>query len=108
MYYYLNDDHTYEACDAIKCNEQMMNMRKHYTKHVKDEIINGHRVSTVWLGIDHAYEEGLPLLFETMVFNKENGWIELYCDRYSTWNESLEGHKKAVEWVLNGAKNEMD
>lgn len=108
MYYYLNDDHSYEQCDANKCNEQIREMRQNYTKHVKDEIVNEHRVSTVWLGVDHAFEGCHPLLFETMVFNKENGWSELYCDRYNTWDQALEGHKKAVEWVLNGAKDESN
>jgi hypothetical protein len=50
-------------------------------------------VSTVFLGLDHRFGEGAPILYETMIFGgKENG----YQDRYCTREEALEGHKKAL------------
>jgi hypothetical protein len=27
---------------------------------------------------------------------------EIYCRRYSTWQEAEEGHRKAIEWVKEG------
>jgi len=37
-------------------------------KHVADVMICGARVSTVFLGIDHSWGKGPPILWETMVF----------------------------------------
>jgi hypothetical protein len=55
-------------------------------------------VSTVFLGIDHNFGiYGPPLLFETMVFG---GAHDNYMDRYSTWNEAQEGHKRMCERVF--------
>lgn len=65
--------------------------------------INGLRVSTVFLGLDHSFDGSLHI-FETMVFKKKS---EVgYCERYSTWQEAEEGHKRAIEWVKNGCKDE--
>jgi hypothetical protein len=52
------------------------------------------KVSTVFLGLDHQFGDGPPLLFETMIFG---GTEDEYCERYSTWEEAEAGHKKAVE-----------
>lgn len=51
-------------------------------------------VSTVFLGLDHSFGGKTPILFETMIFG---GKHNEYCDRYSTWEEAEEGHKRAVE-----------
>ena len=58
---------------------------------------NGLWVSTVFLGLDHNFlVGGKPKIFETMVFpTDEMG--ELDCERYSTWEEAEEGHKKMVK-----------
>ena len=53
-------------------------------------------VSTVFLGIDHNFGEGKPLLFETMVFG---GKLDEETERYSTWEEAVEGHNHMVEKV---------
>jgi hypothetical protein len=63
------------------------------------KLENGTEVSTVFLGLDHAWGDGPPLLFETMIFG---GTEDEYCERYSTWEEAEAGHKKAVEIALNG------
>ena len=62
----------------------------------QETLANGNRVSTVFLGIDHSFGEGPPLLFETMMFPKE-GYNELDMDRYSTYEEAEEGHKRMVK-----------
>lgn len=49
-------------------------------------------VSTVFLGIDHSFFEGPPLVFETMIFGGEHdGWQ----DRCSTWEEAEAMHARA-------------
>lgn len=102
MYYKLDENKNAAPCNLWEWAEQCENMRKTRTKHVNCEIINGKRISTIWLGLDHQWEDdGLPLIFETMVFDN---YEEIYCDRYSTWKEAEEGHQKAVEWVKNGCK----
>jgi hypothetical protein len=52
-------------------------------------------VSTVWLGINHRYGDGPPLIFETMVFG-EGSMLDLACARYSTEQEAREGHRAMV------------
>lgn len=37
-------------------------------RHVADETIGDSRISTVFLGIDHGFGHGEPVLWETMVF----------------------------------------
>ena len=50
-------------------------------------------VSTVFLGLDHGFQDGPPLLFETMVFG---GPLDQAQWRYSTWEEAEAGHAEAV------------
>lgn len=67
------------------------------------------RTSTVWLGLDHSFGTGPPLIFETMSFVKGTGWSERYFERYSTIEQAVAGHARAVKasrrwgwwWVLN-------
>ncbi len=73
---------------------------------VADDIINGKHVSTIWLGLDHNHFGGRPLLFETMVFDNPRCGHDIYMNRYTTWDEAVEGHKKAIQWVLDGCKEE--
>jgi hypothetical protein len=73
------------------------------------------RISTVFLGLDHQWGDGQPLLFETMVFGKRrwwhklmyvltgnykflgNEWSDLECLRCSTWEQAEEQHRQVVE-----------
>lgn len=65
-------------------------------RHVaKTEITKDIFVSTIFLGLDHAYGfDEKPLLFETMIFG---GSLDQEMNRYSTWDEAEEGHKDLVE-----------
>lgn len=51
------------------------------------------RVSTVWLGFDHAYLGGPPLIFETMIFG---GPLSGELWRYSSAAAAAAGHRDAV------------
>lgn len=68
---------------------------------VAKELFDGGVVSTVWLGIDHGFGGGPPLIFETMVFLRGRS-SEVYCDRYPTEAAALAGHDQAVAWVRAG------
>jgi hypothetical protein len=62
-------------------------------------------VSTVFLGIDHNFYGGPPLLFETLVFANPmpgDGFpdeIDGRMRRYSTWDEAEAGHDAMVAEV---------
>jgi hypothetical protein len=58
----------------------------------------GGRVSTVWLGLDHSYSGGPPLIYETMVFPPKS-YLDLFCDRYALRAEAEQGHAAAVRWA---------
>lgn len=63
---------------------------------VKQEMIGDVRVSTVFLGIDHNWSGGPPVLFETMIFGGEH---DQYQDRCSTWKQAEQMHEKACALV---------
>lgn len=80
----------------------------------QEDTPNGLFVSTVFLGIDHAFsirekrDVLPPLIFETMVFDHRKG--ESYFDidqrRYHTYDEAVKGHIEMVEeWTHNGSIN---
>ena len=65
----------------------------------KTELPDGSIVSTVWMGIDHGFVPGEPVIFETMVFDKTGESVE--CRRYSTEAEAKAGHTQAVKaWAM--------
>jgi hypothetical protein len=64
-------------------------------RRVDETIVGDKRVSTVFIGLNHQYGEGPPLLFETMIFAPDNDGE--YQTRCTTWEEAEEMHRKAVE-----------
>lgn len=66
---------------------------------VKKTKVGDVDVSTVFLGLDHNFMGGTPLLFETMVFG---GKYNEEMERYSTWEEAEIGHEKMVDKVKKG------
>jgi len=57
------------------------------------------RVSTVFLVIDHSFGDGVPLLFETMVFGESDAEP---CWRYATVDAARAGHARVVEALVAG------
>ena len=55
-------------------------------------------VSTVWLGLDHSFGDGPPLIYETMVF-PPHSYDDLKCDRYPSRKAATIGHTTAVRWA---------
>ena len=70
-------------------------------RHVARETVRGfYDVSTVFLGLDHQFGDGPPILFETMVFGGDHEEVGSYTQRYSTWDEAEAGHKRVVEQLI--------
>ena len=73
-------------------------------RHVACEQVGDLQISTVFLGIDHGFGcDGPPILYETMVFNQSKDnihpWREIYMERCATWDEAVEMHQRAIQWV---------
>jgi hypothetical protein len=58
---------------------------------------DGVLVSTIFLGLDHNFLNGAPILFETMIFGGEH---DQWCDRYETWEQAEAGHQNAIEMIF--------
>ena len=58
---------------------------------------DGKWVSTVWIGLNHRFGVGPPLIFETMVFPSSDDFGELDMERYATESEAIEGHNQMVD-----------
>jgi hypothetical protein len=92
LYAYLKDRKVIE-CDV---ETYAKNYEDFNSRIVGNTTIGDVRISTVFLGIDHAFTEKRPLWFETMIFGgKHDG----YQKRFETIEEAEAGHKKAVELV---------
>jgi ribosomal protein S27AE len=70
--------------------------------HVADETINGVRVSTVFLCIDHNYRDNdTPILWETMIFG---GAYDQQCKRCGGSREQAEAmHREMCAHVLSAS-----
>ena len=91
--YVLDGHNPVVITDLIAWTEQFEKL----DRRVRQETANGLNVSTVFLGIDHSFGTGLPILFETMIFGLPKG--EEYVERCSTWEEAEAMHKKAVKFA---------
>jgi predicted amidohydrolase len=56
-------------------------------------------VSTVWLGLDHSFGMGPPLIFETMIFGGEHDQDQW---RYATKAEAWDHHEEVVAALRAG------
>jgi len=63
-----------------------------------DTVVGKVNVSTVWLGLDHQWGDGPPLIFETMVFGGR-GKLADAQQRYATREQALAGHAEMVRAV---------
>lgn len=55
------------------------------------------KIITIFLGLDHSFGRGDPLLFETRVIN---GVHDGYKERFTTREAAMEGHDAAVKKVF--------
>lgn len=64
----------------------------HESRRIGSDTRGDVHVSTVYLGLNHAWDGGPPLIFETMIFGGEHDGFQ---ERYSTREQAEEGHKRA-------------
>lgn len=91
----MSDKYILEGHEAVECNDLMKwaDWFETADRTVKKTEIGDISVSTVFLGLNHCYGEGEPVLFETMVFGGE---YDQEVERYATWEQAEKGHE---EWV---------
>ena len=100
----MNDKFILEGRKAVHC-DNLMKWAKWFEvsdRQVAKTILpNGVEISTVFLGIDHNFlgKGKLPILFETMIFG---GDLDENMERYSTWQDAEEGHKR---WVAKAEQS---
>lgn len=95
-WYKLNDDKTVE----LLSDGRFPTAEESKNKRVGDDTIDGQRVSTVFLQLDHNWEpDGKPILFETMIFDGE---YDQSMWRYHTWEEAKQGHDKITHCLKHG------
>jgi len=65
------------------------------------DAVGRYDVSTIFLGIDHNWGDGPPVLWETMVFDREGAhrFRDEWCHRYSSRDEAALGHAMTVSLV---------
>ena len=81
---------------AVLCPDLKTWTKSFDDRHVARSGSKGVEVSTIFLGIDHSFGSGPPLLFETMVFGGEH---DGHQERCSTWEEAEAMHKRIAAWV---------
>lgn len=75
-------------------------------KIIAQEDVSSYWVSTVFLTHDHSFDDGPPIVFETMVFRRDDkGELDMggeYTDRCSTYDEAEAMHKRVCDEVRAG------
>jgi hypothetical protein len=92
-WYILDDDHRAMPCDenaGLVWLEEDPNRRR-----VTKTFVGRFLVSTVFLGFDHAWGDGPPQLFETMIFGRDNPLPDDQW-RWATWDAAEAGHRRIV------------
>ena len=74
-------------------------------RHVAKTQVGGIWVSTVFLGLDHSFGRGLPILFETMLFKGGDGDETWRCE---TWEQAEKQHADAVAQVRAEIKEKVN
>ena len=99
----MRDKYILDGKQTVECNDwekwSAWLEENDLKRHVADELVGEVRVSTVFLGVDHAYggrRSGPPMLFETMVFG---GSLDGEQERCTTWEQAEAMHKNMVERV---------
>lgn len=100
LHYRLLPDHSYEPCSLMEWAEALEEDSWRVASARAGDIL----VSTVFLGLDHAFD-GPPLVFETMIFG---GPHDQYQERCSTWEQALEMHLTALALAFPDPKKERE
>lgn len=94
----------------ISCNDITRQDWAIENRRVAIDRVGPLEVSTVFLVIEHTGAKAGSMVFETMVFVREDNvqspW-EDWQDRYSSWDDALEGHNAVVN-ALHGGLDPKD
>lgn len=103
----MSDKYILEDGEPVKCKNLLAWARWMETgeRQIAADDIGGVRVSTVFLGRDHAFGSGRPVLFETMIFG---GPHDEYQERYCTREQAVIGHSRALALVRSGEPETAD
>lgn len=93
-WYILDSNNKPVAKPTLEVAEWLQNNQDR--KIIKQEHIGDIFISTVFLGLDHAWGSNIPVLWETMIFGGEH---DQYQERYTSYEDALEGHKKALTLI---------
>jgi hypothetical protein len=104
---YILDGHTPVPCEDI---HEWVRWFEAADRHVANDYLVDNQarqihISTVFLGMDHAWGVGPPLLFETMIFGGEE---DQYQERFHTWDEAASRHVVLVDLISRGQPIEED
>ena len=101
-WYILDNNHNpvpKPVLEAAKWMEDNPNRKAVKQDNLEDDQGNKIFVSTVFLGLNHAWNSNVPVLWETMIFGGEH---DQYQERYTSHKDALEGHKKAINFINTG------
>jgi hypothetical protein len=101
LFYYLDKDDNIVPVDNIS-NPEWLSFMKDFARRrlATDAVSDRVTVSTVFLGIDHGVPEGVPVLWETLIFG---GPLNGKMRRYSSREEALKGHKDMLDLARTGS-----
>lgn len=108
-FYLLDENHKPYVVDTVE--EWAKGFEISSRRVARTELRRNAMVSTVFLGLNHNYFGGKPLLFESMVFMHGDGDQDM--ERYATWDEAVVGHeamaKKWTKYLLeHGSRNQRE
>lgn len=93
LYYVLDKNGTPRAVDATEWGAFFGDIDN---RRVALDKVGRVEVSTIFLGLDHGYGEGPPVLFESMIFG---GKLDGEVQRYRTIDAARKGHAELVQAV---------
>lgn len=67
---------------------------------VQQDRVNNLLVSTVFLGFDHGFDDGPPVLWETMVLEAGEHPLSEMQQRYRSRDDAIRGHREVLQQVL--------
>lgn len=98
MYYKLDEDgNPVPESDALNWSQWFETTERH----IADETIEQSRISTVFLGLNHNFGGGDPVLWETMVFGGPLDGEQVRCSGSREQAEMM--HKEMVSRVMASA-----
>jgi hypothetical protein len=105
LHYMLNPDHSLRPAELLEWAR--WHEHSYEERSVGLTIVGPYRVSTMFLGLDHQFGDGPPMIFETCVFDSSASIEDSFCpgrfiehsevqDRCSTWDQAVEMHAQVV------------